>query len=283
VHAVSAPLTKVKIATGLTPGMVKGARYATTRGDSVRDDGPTHDALAAGDISVGDVVAGDYRTAAVFERHGIDFCCGGAVTVSAACAAHGIDPAALARELSAVTSSPARQEADYGAWTLTRLIDHIKAIHHAYVRANVAQTAAYARKIADVHGGQHPELAVIAAAFDQVAVELTAHLEEEEGVVFPAIKRAEAAGRTGAAPEAADAATIARGIEALVREHGQVGAALNHLRDLAMGYGLPPDACATYALTYERLQAFEADLHKHVHLENNILFPRAGDRFTPAA
>jgi regulator of cell morphogenesis and NO signaling len=232
---------------------------------------------------VGDIVAGDYRTAAVFEKHGIDFCCGGAVTLAAACVAHGVDPCVLLRELEAATRTPARQAADYGNWTLTRLIDHVKAIHHAYVRANVAQTAAYARKIADVHGGQHPELAEIVAAFDQMATGLMAHLEQEEEVVFPAVKRAEAAGRNGSTPEAADAETIARGIEALVREHEQVGAALHHIRDLAMGYGLPPDACATYSLTYERLQAFEADLHKHVHLENNILFPRAGDRFVPMA
>ena len=113
-----------------------------------------------------------------------------------------------------------------------------------------------------------------------MATELMAHLEEEEAVVFPAIKRAEAAGRAASAPEAADAETIARGVEVLVREHEQVGAALRDIRDLAMGFGLPADACATYVLTYQRLQAFEADLHKHVHLENNILFPRATSRFT---
>ena len=241
------------------------------------------DSISPETIEVGDIVAGDYRTAAVFEKHGIDFCCGGAVTLAAACAARAIDPSVLARELEAAVRTPARQDADYADWTLTRLIDHIKAIHHAYVRANAAQNAAYARKIADVHGDQHPELAEIAAACDQLATELMAHLEQEEEGVLPAIKRAEAAGRTGSAPEATDAETIARGIEALVREHEQVGATLHRIRDLAMGYGLPPDACATWSLTYERLQAFEADLHKHVHLENNILFPRAAGRFVPAA
>lgn len=239
--------------------------------------------LASETIEIGDIVAGDYRTAAVFEKHGIDFCCGGAVTLAAACAQKAVDPAAVARELAAATSAPARQDADYASWTLTRLIDHIKAIHHAYVRANAAQTAAYVRKIVGVHGDQHPELALIADAFDRTVSELVVHLEQEEEVVFPAIKRAEAAGRTGSAPAAADVETITRGIEALVQEHEQVGAALHHIRDLAMGYGLPPDACATYALTYERLRAFEADLHMHVHLENNILFPQAGARFAPPA
>jgi len=230
--------------------------------------------------TVGEIVAGDYRTAAVFESHGIDFCCGGGVTLAAACADHRLEPSALEGELEAAKSTPARQDADYASWTLTRLIDHIKAVHHAYLRANTAQNAAYARKIADVHGEHHPELAQIAGAFDAMATELMAHLEIEEAVAFPAIKRAEAAGRAGAAPGARDAETIAHGVEALVREHERVGAGLRGIRDLAMGFGLPGDACATYVLTYQRLQAFEADLHKHVHLENNILFPRATSRFT---
>ena len=241
------------------------------------------DDLAPQTTEIGDIVAGDYRTAAVFEKHGIDFCCGGSVTLAAACAERALDPAVLARELTAATSAPARQDADYASWTLTRLIDHIKAIHHAYVRANAAQTAAYARKIDDVHGDRHPELAQIAEAFGRMATELVVHLEQEEEVVFPAIKRAEAAGRAGSAPSATDAETIARGIETLVHEHDHVGGALHHIRDLAMGYGLPPDACATWSLTYERLKAFEADLHKHVHLENNILFPQACARFAPPA
>ena len=226
-------------------------------------------------IKLGDIVAGDYRTAAVFERYGIDFCCGGSVTLAAACAAKAIDPAFLAHELEAATSVPTRRDQDHANWTLTRLIDHITAIHHAYVRANTAQNAAYARKIAEVHGDAHPELAQVATVFDKMATELMAHLKREEEVVFPAIKRAEAAGRVGSPLEAEDAEAIAQGVEALVREHDEVGAALHEIRDLAMGYGLPPDACATYVLTYQRLQAFEADLHKHVHLENNILFPRA--------
>jgi regulator of cell morphogenesis and NO signaling len=166
-------------------------------------------------------------------------------------------------------------------WTLTRLIDHIKATHHRFVRANAAQIAACARRIADVHGAQHPELARIAASFGQMATELTAHLAHEEEVVFPAIKRAEAAARKGASPEAADAETIACDIEALVREHEHFAAALHGIRDLAMGYGLPYDACATWSLTWERLQAFEADLHEHVHLEDDVLFPRAAARFVP--
>lgn len=179
--------------------------------------------------------------------------------------------------------SAARQGADHESWTLTRLVDHIKAVHHGYVRANAAQTGAYARRIADVHGAQHPELVQIAVVFEQVTTELPAHLEHEEALVFPAIKRAEAAGRAGAAPEPADAETISCGVETLTREHEQVVAAMNDIRDLAMGYGLPYDACATWSLTWDRLQAFEADLHTHFQLEDDILFPRAARRFAPVA
>ena len=231
---------------------------------------------------VGDIVAGDYRTAAVFEKHGIDFCCGGSMTLAAACAEEGIDPSPLACELEAAANAPAHRDQDYASWTLTRLIDHITAIHHSYLKANTAQNAAYARKIADVHGEHHPELTQIAAVFDEMATKLVAHLEEEEEIVFPAITRAEASREAGLALDPKDAETIARGAEALVREHEEVGAALHDIRDLAMGYGLPADACATYVLTYQRLQAFETDLHKHVHLENNILLPRATERFAQA-
>ena len=168
-------------------------------------------------------------------------------------------------------------------WTLTRLIDHIKASHHRYVRTNAAQTGAYARRIAEVHGDQHPELAQVSASFDQMATVLQAHLQNEEEVVFPAIKRSEEAVGAGSAPDAVDAETIANGHEVLVGEHQQVAAALDEIRDLAMGYGLPYDACATWSLTWERLQAFESDLHEHVHLEDDILFPRAAARFAPVA
>jgi len=233
-------------------------------------------------VTVGDIVAADYRAAAVFERHDIDFCCGGATTLAAACASRRVDAATLVRELEEVTSRPAPDDQDYATWNLTRLIDHIRDVHHVYVRENVAQNAAYARKIADVHGDHHAELVRIAAEVESMAAALTKHLEEEEQVVFPAIKRAEAASQAGRPIAPEDAEIVARGLESLTRDHEEVGAALHAIHDMAMGYALPPDACATYALTYQRLRAFEADLHRHVHLENNVLFPGAEEMTAPA-
>ncbi len=205
----------------------------------------------------------------------MDFCCGGATTLGAACAERRLDPAALARELEAVTSTPPARDQDFASWSLTHLTDYIERAHHTYVRENTARNAAYARKIADVHGDHHPELVSIAAAFDGIAAALTTHLKEEEQVVFPAIRRAEAAAEAGLPVTTEDAATIADGLASLARDHDEVGAALHQIRDQAMGYAVPPDACATYTLTYQQLKAFEADLHKHVHLENNVLFPGA--------
>ena len=234
--------------------------------------------------TVGDTVARDYRAAAVFERHGIDFCCGGAVTLADACRRSHVDPAALAAELAAATSTPPRRpDQDPAAWTLTRLVDHITATHHAYLRDNTGRIGAHARKIDEVHGEQHPELASIVTVYSAMAAELTAHLQEEEETFFPAARRAEKATRAGGAVDPQDAETLALLTEKLTREHEVVGGALHQIRDLSMGYALPGDACATYTITYQSLQRFETDLHRHVHLENNILFPRVTEMLRNAA
>lgn len=224
--------------------------------------------------TVGAIVTRDFRTAAVFESYGIDFCCGGDVALGDACRAARVEPERVEADLARVTAAPSTgRDHDFASWTLTRLIDHIKAIHHRYLRENTARTGAYARKIADVHGANHPELAEISALYDDTAAALMTHLDDEEQIYFPAVKRAEAAVRSGGAVDAADAATLRRGVEQLAAEHDEVGGALHRIRDLSMGYALPADACATYDLTFRSLQEFEADIHKHVHLENNILLP----------
>lgn len=161
---------------------------------------------------------------------------------------------------------------DFTGWSLTRLIDHVVARHHTFLRANTAQDAAYARKIAVVHGGHHPELVQMTAVFDELAAALTTHLNEQEDVVFPAIRQAEAGGGDPALE--GGAGTLSHDVETLARENAVLDVALDRMRDLAMGYALPPDACSTWVLTYRRLQTFEADLREHIRLENDILFPK---------
>ncbi|HEY6871856.1 MAG TPA: iron-sulfur cluster repair di-iron protein [Geobacteraceae bacterium] len=227
--------------------------------------------------TIGEIVAGDFRTAGVFEKYGIDFCCGGKVSLAAACREKGLDPAAIEREIEALQVETAGRSENYGAWEPSFLADYIRNAHHGYLRENTGQIAAYAHKIAEVHGARHPEVIEIAGIFDRIATDMAAHLREEEEVLFPAIKRMDAARKEGAAPEARDVETLATCLAQLNREHDAIGDAVHAIRALANGYAVPDDVCTTFALTYRKLKEFEDDLHKHVHLENNILFPKAAE------
>jgi regulator of cell morphogenesis and NO signaling len=224
---------------------------------------------------VGEYVAEDYRIAKVFEKFGIDFCCGGNVALIAACQEKRIDPVTLQLEIAAVKSEPIERSQNYAVWELPFLADYIVTVHHSYIKENAGQIDAYSRKIAEVHGANHPEVREIAAIFDKIAIDLTAHLREEEEVFFPACKRADAARKGGFAPDPQDTEAIRADLVKLRREHDEVGAAVHSIRHLAKDYAIPGDACNTFMVTYQKLSEFEDDLHKHVHLENNILFSKA--------
>jgi regulator of cell morphogenesis and NO signaling len=230
-----------------------------------------------GDRTIGEIVAADFRTATVFENHGIDFCCGGKVALAAACTAKGLDLALLTKELAAVQNEPAERSQNYSAWALPFLADYIVNTHHAYLKENDEQIAAYARKIAGVHGAHHPEVIRIAAIFDKIATDMVGHLKEEEEVFFPALKRADAARNAGAIPDAQDRAAIRTSLVRLHREHEEIGDAIHEIRHISKEYAIPDDVCNTFMVTYRKLKEFEEDLHKHVHLENNILFPKAAE------
>lgn len=230
-----------------------------------------------GNKTIGEIVADDFRTAPVFENHGIDFCCGGQVALATVCTEKGLDLAGIAAELAAVRSEPAGRDQNYSSWALPFLADYIVNTHHAYLKENDGQIAAYARKIAGVHGAHHPEVIRIAAIFDKIATDMTGHLKEEEEVFFPALKQAYAARIAGATPEATDRETIRVSLMRLHREHEEIGDAVHTIRHLSKEYAIPDDVCNTFMLTYQKLREFEDDLHKHVHLENNILFPKAAE------
>lgn len=227
------------------------------------------------DKTIGEIVADDYRTAGIFEKHGIDFCCGGKVALETTCKAKGIDIAVLEKELAAATSKPADRRENYATWELPFLIDYIVNVHHTYLKENTEQIAAYAHKIAVVHGAHHPEVIEIAAIFDKIAIDMAVHLLEEEEVFFPAVKRADTSRNTGVTTAAQDIETIKTSLKKLSYEHEEIGDAVHKIRALAQGYAIPDDVCNTFMLTYQKLGEFEDDLHKHVHLENNILFLRA--------
>lgn len=240
----------------------------------------TGQTISTSDKTIGEIVAGDYRTARVFEKHGIDFCCGGKVAFAATCKEKGIDIVTITGELDALKSEPVERGQDYASWELPFLADYIINVHHAYLKENTGQIAAYAQKIAVVHGTHHPELIEIAAVFDKVATDLTAHMMEEEEGFFPTAKRAYANIKSGLAVESKDIETIRTLLEKFVHEHEKIGDDIHTIRHLAKEYAIPDDVCNTFVLTYRKLEEFEDDLHKHVHLENNILFPKAEQLLT---
>jgi regulator of cell morphogenesis and NO signaling len=228
-----------------------------------------------GSKTIGEYVAEDYRTAKVFERYGIDFCCGGKVALSDVCREKGIDLSLLMEDIEKAKEAPSERGQNFGAWELSFLADYIVNTHHSWLRENMGKIADYARKIAGVHGANHPEVMEIAGIFDKITADMTGHLQEEEEVFFPAVKRIEAARKSGAEPDRKDLETIRNSLERLDEEHNAIGEAVHTIRRLSKEYEVPPDACNTYLLTYRKLEEFEDDLHKHVHLENNILFPKA--------
>jgi len=173
-----------------------------------------------------------------------------------------------------VQNESADRSQNYASWALPFLADYIVNTHHAYLKENDEQIAAYARKIAGVHGAHHPEVIRIAAIFAKIATDMTAHLKEEEEVFFPALKRADAARIAGDTPDAHDRETIRVSLLRLHREHVEIGDAVHEIRHLSKEYAIPGDVCNTFMVTYQKLKEFEDDLHKHVHLENNILFRR---------
>jgi len=232
---------------------------------------------ATGNKTIGEIVAADFRTAKVFENHGIDFCCGGKVALAATCTEKGLDLAAITGELVAVQNEPAERSQNYASWALPFLADYIVNTHHVYLKENDEQIAAYARKIAGVHGAHHPEVIRIADIFEKIATDMAAHLREEEEVFFPAIKRGDAARIAGNTPDAEDRETIRVSLLKLQREHEEIGDAVHTIRHLSKEYAVPGDVCNTFMVTYQKLKEFEDDLHKHVHLENNILFPKAAE------
>lgn len=199
--------------------------------------------------TVGEIVADDYRTARVFENHGIDFCCGGKISLGSACAEKGIDLATITGELDAVKSEPTGRSENYASWELPFLVDYIIDAHHTYIKESTGPLVAYAHKIAEVHGPHHPEVIKIASIFDAIAKDLEAHLRHEEEVFFPAIKRVHAATKEGTAPEKKDIETIRDSIRKLTREHEGVGEAIYTIRSLAKDYAIPADVCNTFVVT----------------------------------
>jgi regulator of cell morphogenesis and NO signaling len=219
--------------------------------------------------TLGQIVANDFRSAEIFKEANIDFCCGGKKTLEEACSEKNIVTDLIAKKIKDLEMLPDNPSQNYKDWGLDFLADYIVNTHHKFVLKNLPELDFYTKKIASVHGSNHPELREVAELFEKINIELTQHLKKEEEVLFPAIKDALKNG-TPSAKE-----TIATEIARMNGEHEFAGGAMDKINVITGGYKVPSDGCNTYLVTFKLLNQFEDDLHVHVHLENNILFPKA--------
>ncbi|AVR46428.1 iron-sulfur cluster repair di-iron protein [Christiangramia fulva] len=224
--------------------------------------------------TVASYVTQNIKTAHVFKKYGIDFCCGGGITLSRACEKAGVDPELLEKDLLA-TEENASRNINFNSWELDFLSDHIINFHHAYVEESIPLLFQYAAKVAKVHGGHNEELIEIQNLFSQVATELSAHMKKEELVLFPFIKKLVKAERENTPAPVAPFGSVDNPIKMMEAEHEEAGEIMKRIAILSNNYTPPEHACNTYRAFYAKLDEFEQDLHQHIHLENNILFPKA--------
>jgi regulator of cell morphogenesis and NO signaling len=213
----------------------------------------------------------------VFEQYGIDYCCGGRKPLAEACATRDIEVDAVIAALEAAAKGSAPVGEDWSKASLERLSGHIVASHHAYVKRELPRLALLAQKVVARHGATRVELPVIQSKLSKLDEELRQHLAKEELILFPHIAKLERAINDGGAKPDNCFGTVANPIAMMTREHDAAGTLLAEIRELSHSFTTPEDACPTYHAFYDGLREFEQDLHRHIHLENNILFPRATD------
>lgn len=225
--------------------------------------------------TVGQIVTEDYRSAQVFRNFGLDFCCGGNMTIEEACTKKEIDPQKVREALRSLDEKNGEKQHNYNEWSLDFLVDYIVNNHHKYTRSKLPEIGIYAKKVAKVHGERHEELKEIYYEFTMLHTEIFNHLDKEERILFPYIKKLVEAEKSGEQPDTPEFGMAANPISMMEEEHDEAGTSMAKIRKLSNDFTPPEDACTTYRVLFENLEGFEKDLHKHVHLENNILFPKA--------
>lgn len=217
------------------------------------------------------------ETAAVFERLGIDYCCGGRKLLKAACAEAGIDVSHVA-DLLEKAEGKDQDETEVRNWnelSLSSLVSYIVEKHHAYCREEGLRLQPLLAKVISKHGECHPELSRLQELFTSLHDDLSMHLMKEERVLFPYIVALEGSATSKSVPPRAPFGTVQNPVRMMVQEHDDAGHLAKEIRSVTGNYAAPEDACTSFKALYQGLEAFEADLHQHIHLENNLLFPRA--------
>jgi len=222
--------------------------------------------------TLGEIASKDLRKAEVFKKLGLDFCCGGKKSLEDACSEMGLDVDIVKTELENVSQTQSTTPShDFSSWPLSFLSDYIVNVHHSYVTQNMPVLLDLSQKVAEHHGASNPELKKVYDKVDEMFCELKVHLKKEENILFPYIKQLENA---NGSPVAKAFASVQQPVSVMEHDHDIVGNLAKEIRELTNNYSLPATACNSYALLYKKLEEFEDDLHVHIHLENNILFPK---------
>ncbi len=225
------------------------------------------------ETKIGEAVAENFRYVQVFEKYGIDYCCGGKKSISDACIAKGIDPEVVITSLHNIQENG--NSPGFSSWKLDFLIDYIVNNHHCYVEKMLPVIYMHLQKVAEKHGTNHPETVSIKELFTGIKEELSVHMQKEERMLFPYIKRIVELKENGVEAPFPPFGTVENPIRVMELEHENAGKLMAEIYFLSSGFTPPGDACTTYKVLYQELKEFESDLHKHIHLENNILFPKA--------
>lgn len=224
---------------------------------------------------IGDIVAENYHAAGVLKEFGIDFCCGGGISLEKACIKKNLNVNDVLGKLNQLERSNSNSDQNYNAWEPVYLIEHIEKTHHNFVRSKTSEISAYAAKVARVHGERHPENVGIYNKFVSLSRELLDHLKSEEERVFPLIREIYKSKMRGESIPDKIYGRLRDELALMEEEHEGAGDLMKEIRELSNNFTPPQGACATYRILYQNLAGFEEDLHKHVHLENNILFKKA--------
>jgi regulator of cell morphogenesis and NO signaling len=228
--------------------------------------------------SVRDLVIEMPEAMRIFEQTGIDYCCGGQRTLQESCRIAGKDVSEIITLLTSINSAAIKTDVpDWPSRSLTDLIEHIVDQHHSFTRHELERLEPLLNKVQQVHGRNHPELTQIQEAFNHLKEDLTTHLLKEEQVLFPYITRMETALKAKAPVPPAFFKTVRNPVRMMMSEHETAGDLLQQLRQMTSHYRVPADGCFSYQSLYRGLEGLEADLHQHIHLENNLLFPRAAE------
>jgi regulator of cell morphogenesis and NO signaling len=225
--------------------------------------------------SVGEIAVELPQGTRVFERMKIDYCCGGGVALGDACQAAGVNLDTLVQMLDASTTQQVSESIDLQQATLTELITYILDKHHVCTKEEMARLEPLAAKVVSAHGANHAELLVVQDLMQQLFADLKPHMFKEEQILFPYVLELEKAQAGNRAAPFAPFGTVKNPIRMMMMEHDTAGELLREMRKVSADYRIPADACISYKTFYEALEAFEQDLHQHIHLENNLLFPKA--------